>query len=655
MTKKSSKPYLVVKEDDTMSEVKETKLSVDRLRYVEYYGLQKTFDDLYQDSCQKKCFSNLLNLILSEENILLAYRNLKMNKGSNTAGTDNLTVKDIGKLTSVEVIEKVRFILIGSNHGYRPKPVRRKDIPKNGQPDKTRPLGIPCIWDRLIQQCIKQVLEPLCEAKFSENSHGFRPNRSVEHAIASTYRLIQQSNLHFVVEIDIKGFFDNVNHSKLIKQLWAMGIQDKKLIFILKRILKAPIKMPNGNIIVPNKGTPQGGIISPLLANVVLNEFDRWIESQWQDHPVTSKYSSKVNANGSINKGNGYEAMKKTALKEIRIIRYADDARIFCRTKIQAEKSKIAIVQWLQERLKLEVSEKKTRIINVRKKNMEFLGFRIGTYEKSNRRVVKSRMNKKVLHSIKVKLQIQMKEISSQDIKKPTIERIRKYNSMVAGIQNYYSLATNISLDCAYLDRNLAVIMMNRLGTNSSRSRLSKTGRKLSVYEQKRYGKSKLLRFDKATDEPFYPIGYIKHKNPMAKKLIVCSYTEIGRETIHKNLKLNVQLLHSLMSQPLLYRTVEYADNRISKFSAQRGKCAVTGMEFQTLSDIHCHHILPKCMGGTDKYANLILVLDTVHILVHATNQKKMSEYLNILKLPKESLDKLNTLRKNLNLEIITT
>ena len=112
----------------------------------------------------------------------------------------------------------------------------------------------------------KQILEPICEAKFSNNSYGFRPNRSVEHAISRTYSLLQRAHLHYVLEFDIKGFFDNVNHSKLIRQLWALGIQDKQLLFVIKRILKAPIRMPDGSTVYPTKGTPQGGIISPLLA-----------------------------------------------------------------------------------------------------------------------------------------------------------------------------------------------------------------------------------------------------------------------------------------------------------------------------------------------------------------------------------------------------
>ena len=199
-------------------------LCEDNLRHNEYYGMQSTIDNLYQASANGEVFTDLMSVILQRENIMLAYRNIKKNTGSKTSGTDNLTIEDIGKCTPDEVVEKVRFIVNGSKHGYRPKPVRRKEIPKPYDPSKTRPLGIPCIWDRLVQQCIKQVMEPVCEAKFSNNSYGFRPNHSVENAIARSYQLLQHANLHYVIEFDIKGFFDNVNHAKLIRQIWAMGI-----------------------------------------------------------------------------------------------------------------------------------------------------------------------------------------------------------------------------------------------------------------------------------------------------------------------------------------------------------------------------------------------------------------------------------------------
>ena len=104
---------------------------------------------------------------------------------------------------------------------------------------------------------MKQILEPICEAKFYNNSYGFRPNRSVEHAISKNLYDVTANELHYVIEFDIKGFFDNVNHSKLIKQMWAMGIQDKQLLFVIRRILSAPIRMQDGSTIIPDKGTPQ--------------------------------------------------------------------------------------------------------------------------------------------------------------------------------------------------------------------------------------------------------------------------------------------------------------------------------------------------------------------------------------------------------------
>lgn len=117
-------------------------------------------------------------------------------------------------------------------------------------------------------------MEPICKAKFSENNCVFRPGRSTEHAIDRTYRLMQLTHLHYVIEFDIKGFFVNVNHSKLMKQIWAMRIHDKHLLYVLRQMLSATVKLPDGSLTKLEKGTSQGGIISPLLANIVLNKLD---------------------------------------------------------------------------------------------------------------------------------------------------------------------------------------------------------------------------------------------------------------------------------------------------------------------------------------------------------------------------------------------
>lgn len=210
-----------------------------RLRHNEYYNMQQIFDNLYSYGKNNNNFYNLMEIIKLDDNIKLAFRNIKKNQGSQTAGTDGKTIKDIEQLTAEEFIKIIQNKL----EWYKPKPIRRVEIPKpNG---KTRPLGIPTIIDRIVQQCILQVLEPICEAHFHERSNGFRPNRSTEHAMSQCYRMIQQYNLYYVVDIDIKSFFDNVNHSKLIKQMWTLGIRDKQLLCIIKEMLKAPVILQN--------------------------------------------------------------------------------------------------------------------------------------------------------------------------------------------------------------------------------------------------------------------------------------------------------------------------------------------------------------------------------------------------------------------------
>ena len=206
-----------------------------KLRNAEYYDLQATFDKLYLESKNGKTFTKIMPIILSENNIRLAYRNLKRNSGSKTAGTDNKTIKDLETWKEPDLVRYVRKRL----EWYIPQPVRRVEIAKDN--GKTRPLGIPTIQDRLIQQCFLQVLEPICEAKFHDRSFGFRPNRSQENAVAVAYSLMQIQHLHFVVDLDIKGFFDNVSHGKLLRQMWALGIRDKTVLSILSAMLKAEV------------------------------------------------------------------------------------------------------------------------------------------------------------------------------------------------------------------------------------------------------------------------------------------------------------------------------------------------------------------------------------------------------------------------------
>lgn len=631
---------------------KDKSLCVEDLRHAEYYGMQQTFDELYQKSKNGENFSNLMSLILSRDNILLAYRNIKANGGSYTAGTDNRNITDIGSKTPEEVIEKVRFIVTGSNHGYRPKPVRRKDIPKpNG---KTRPLGIPCIWDRLIQQCIKQILEPICEAKFYNHSYGFRPNRSVEHAINRTYTMLQMMNMHYVIEFDIKGFFDNVNHSKLMKQIWSLGIQDKQLIFVIKRILTAPIRMPDGSTVIPDKGTPQGGIISPLLANIVLNELDWWVASQWEEHPVaTSRGRYRIIGKTEVfDKSHGYRLMKNTELKEMHIVRYADDFRIFCKTKEDAIKTKEAVTKWIEERLKLEVSPEKTRIVNTRKRWSEFLGFKIRVRPKHHKYIVQSAICDKKVKIETDKLVEQAKNIARPRDKKTCLGEIQLFNSMVLGIQNYYQLATCISIDCRDIHRRVMTVLTNRLNTEKG-CQLKREGGTITQAEKERFGNSKMIRYVAGIDQMIYPIAYIKNKIPMAKRSAVCSYTAEGRALIHNNLNLNAFLLRELREQVSNGHSTEYMDSRISLYSAQHGKCAISGDEFQSASDIAGWLKKPKDIGGEERYKNMILIHQRYIPLLQETSQHILKATTQSFEITNKILVRINSLRKQANLSAI--
>ena len=627
-------------------------LCVDDLRHAEYYGMQGTFDELYQKSQNGEVFENLMDLILSRDNILLAYRNIKANKGSYTAGTDKKNITDIGSRTPDDVVKRVRFIVTGSEHGYRPKPVRRKDIPKpNG---KTRPLGIPCIWDRLIQQCIKQIMEPICEAKFSNNSYGFRPNRSVEHAINRTYTMLQMMNLHYVIEFDIKGFFDNVNHSKLIRQIWSLGIHDKTLIFIIKRILTAPIKMPDNTTVLSNKGTPQGGIISPLLANIVLNELDWWIASQWEENPIAiSRGRERIIGKTKVfDKSHGYRIMKNTEMKEMHIIRYADDFRIFCRTKEDAVRTKEAVTAWIEERLKLEVSPEKTRIVNTRKRWSEFLGFKIRVRLKHHKYVVQSAICDKKVEIERAKLVEQAKNIAKPREKKSCLSEIQLYNSMVLGIQNYYQLATCISIDCREFHRRVMTVLTNRLNTETG-SMLKREGGTITQAEKERFGQSKMIRYVSGIDQMIYPIAFIKNKIPMAKRSIVCSYTKEGRALIHTELNLNQYVLKGLREKISVGHSTEYHDSKISLFSAQKGKCAISGEEFADAEHVAVWLKVPRALGGFERYKNMVLIHKKYLILLKELPQAVIKDLIKTLNITKKMLVKINSLREQANLSAI--
>lgn len=612
-----------------------------KLRNAEYYDIQQEFDELYKKSKKNCKFTDLLSIITSEENIKLAYRNIKKNHGSKTAGTDGKTIQDLEKWQTETLINHIRKKL----EYYEPQAIRRVEIPKpNG---KKRPLGIPTIMDRLIQQCIYQILEPIAEAKFHERSNGFRPNRSTEHAIAQVYKMVQTQQLYYIVDIDIKAFFDNVQHGKLLKQMWQIGIQDKKLLKIISVMLKAEV----AGIGFPEKGTPQGGIISPLLSNIVLNELDWWIASQWETMPTKHEYQGRKTRTDNSSK---YRALRTSKLKECYLVRYADDFKILCRYHNDAKRLFIATQQWLKERLGLEINTEKSKIIDLRKNYSEFLGFKIKVHRKGKRHeqkvkyTIHSRVSDKAIKRIKDTTSRIIKRIEFPKDEKKEVYAIDFYNSFVMGVHNYYCLATCVNKDFDKIAFHVRKRLRNRL-----KSRLSRKGVIQYKYIEEEYGKSKEIRF--IHGKAIIPLGYVQHQNPMWKNGKVNKYTPEGRKEIHNQLqKVNLNILHYLMRNPNENQSVEYNDNRLSLYCAMQGKCAITKTILEK-DNIHCHHIIPRKDGGGDNYQNLLLIDKRVHILLHATKAETIEKYLGILNLSKAQLNKLNTYRATLNLNAIET
>lgn len=601
-----------------------------KLRYNEYYDMQKEFDSLYAASKNGNNFYKLLEIIGSEENIRLAYRNLKKNNGSTTGGTDGKTIDDIKNLSDYEVVNTVRFML----DDYKPSSVRRVLIPKPGS-DKKRPLGIPCIWDRLLQQCILQVLEPICEPKFHNHSYGFRPNRGADHAVSRTVSMVNMYRHYYCVDIDIQGFFDNVDHGKLLKQIWTLGIKDKRLICIISKILKSEIEGEG----IPTKGTPQGGIISPLLSLIVLNELDWWVSNQWETFKP-----QRMKSKGWLS-----YARKYTNLKDGYIVRYADDFKIMCRTYDDAQRWYHATVDFLKTRLKLDISPEKSKVVNMRKNSSNFLGFKIKVLPKGKTRygfIAKTDMSEKAIKKAKTNLKAKIINIR----KHPSHMAIENYNSAVRGIQNYYCIATNIY-------NNLTDVSYALLPT--IRIRLRDVGKMVPFretdieFQQKATGIRDETKIEKIGSETLLPITGVHHKSPMNFSQDITSYTAEGRKKIHHNLETVTRTqFEALAKSRNPNEIIEFNDNRISAFVVQQGTCYITGQKLN-VQDMQCFRKKPLSKGGTDKHSNIAFVEGRVFKLIFCNTVNEAKSMLNELKLDDVRKNRLNRIRQNYGYQTI--
>ena len=612
------------------------------IRHAEYYNMVEVLDKLYADSTEGKVFKNLISIISSDANIKMAYRNLKNNDGSNTAGVDGITFKHLREVPETVLVSKVKEKI----RNYQPKAVRRVYIPKpNG---KLRPLGIPTVIDRIVQQSVLQIMEPICEAKFYDRSYGFRPNRSTNHAVAMCYKLAQVNGFHYVVDVDIKGFFDNVDHGKLLKQIWTLGIRDKGLICLISKMLKAPIE-DNGVRSIPDKGTPQGGVLSPLLANIVLNELDWWVASQWENMPLHNPSPSDIltSKNGADSKGNLYKKLRTTKLKECHLIRYADDFKIFCKSYKDAVRLKFAVEKWLMERLKLETSKEKSKITNLETGYSDFLGIRFKLIRKGKKWVIKSHMTDKALATQQKNLKIAMRKVcKAHAYLQEQQNDVIAYNQKVVGMHQYYSMATMVCEDVHKLFSPLDAVIKHATRLNDiSKEKPPQLRGAMDEYFYEKYKDSKQVRY--INGMIIVPVAYARHKNPMCHSPSVNRYTESGRETIHKMLRNTAyaDVLEELSKTEVIGESIEFCDNRLSRFVASKGKCELSKVQL-LFDEVACIRLTPKNEGGSDMYSNLRIVHKDVVTLINTEDLDTMKTIIGRLGCTKSAqIQKLNKWR----------
>ena len=331
----------------------------------------------------------LIEEILSEENLKEAIHRVKINKGA--SGVDKMSVNQIETYFYEHKDEIIESIM---NKTYKPQPVRRVYIPKaNG---KLRPLGIPTVIDRVIQQSIAQKLSPIYEEIFSDYSYGFRPNRDCHGAMMQVLEYLNQG-FEWVIDLDIEKYFDTVNHDKLISIL-REKVNDSHTLHLIRKFLQAGV-MDNGLVSSTTIGVPQGGPLSPILSNIYLDKFDKELE-----------------------------------LRGLRFVRYADDCNIFVKSDVAANRVMKSIISWLERKLFLKVSATKTKIN--RPSNSNFLGFTFWKNEKGWQ--CKPGNDRKIRLYEKIKVVLKRKHAVS----KPLGITFTKLNQIIKGWINYFKIGS---------------------------------------------------------------------------------------------------------------------------------------------------------------------------------------------------------------------
>jgi RNA-directed DNA polymerase len=395
---------------------------------------------LAQRAIQNQKFSRLHQLLRWNVLIDLSIIRVLRNSGSKTPGVDGKTRSDY---STPEEKRNLRNQVKDTLMNGMSSPVRRIYIPKPHKPNEKRPLGIPTLVDRVAQDVIRSILEPIYESKQHPHSYGFRPFRCTHHAIERIRSLMGRHHYHWAVEIDIKGFFDNVDHNILIEIL-SKDIHDKKLLRVILHMLEAGM-IHEGQFQETDLGTPQGGIVSPLLSNVYLTELDQFVSNLYENLTPSRRKQAEI---------------------PCFIVRYADDAVILCKSRKDAEILKEQISQFLIQTLHLELSSDKTLITYI-DDGFDFLGFHIRGWKRQGIRRVLVKPSSKAIQKFKRTMSRETKLFFSLS----GVEVISILNQKIRGFAEYFR-RVNAKEVLTQLDYYLWWLVLHRLTQLTKKSKV---------------------------------------------------------------------------------------------------------------------------------------------------------------------------------------
>lgn len=580
------------------------------------YGINDIEINLFEKSLENKRHNHLWNLVIEERNILCAIKIISGNKGSKTPGPDGMTIRDVLRKDIEEVLRQIKYRLFGRIRGK----ARQVMIPKeNG---KFRPLGIANIYDRIAQQCVKNILEPILEAHFNPESFGFRKNRNAQECLSFIATSIQFNEEGHIYDCDLKSYFDTVQIDKVLDKLKKNhNIHDLAFLKCVKRLMWIDLIKPkeayNGT------GLRQGTILGPLLANVMFHDFELRL-NEINGFKRTNGREIIQNPNIFKNHGKNYKRGREFYFnwlgnrRVVKIVRYADDFILISKGKYDIYDAIMMFEDWCKEN-GLEVNQDKTKLIKLHEDTeLEFLGYKLKktSSDKRGSFIISPKNQTKIWKETKKRL-----EWSLQN------NNLDYFIIYIRGIFQYFNICTNLT----WLINRIHLLLTKHRFRRRNKFDIKKgkgesiyftiQGKKLDVWDMRKHSIRSTSDYMYEVNKLWYPNSE-KYKSLEWVKHFFENRVFTGRNTA------NVIYIPSLLNS--------------------RKKEPILGAEYLTIppQEIQIHHKIPLQSGGKDEYGNLILLSKTSHKLVHKEDLKleDVPAYIN--------LRELNKLRKLCGLAI---